>query len=235
MNLEQIRRLAILIVGDVGEKISLTPTQFSDMLHLASLRHFKRKLGLPEEYKPGMPLPTQAYEITSRITEDLRRFKVVAGYDTSTPIVVSKTGKAEYPQDYYIISTITYQYNDDKNRLTRKVEVLSDLEYQERVSSLNETPDALFPVCNMQSDYIQFAPRNIGAVSMVYLRTPKPPVYFVNTNKGYYEYDDVNSVQLEWDEMNQIDIMVLFLSDLGVKLGKADVFNYANQIKERGI
>lgn len=235
MKLNEIRDLLVLIADEKGQEFNLQPEDYNDLLHLAQLKHFKTKLGLPEEYRPGMPLPAQAYEITERMTEDLRPFKVVRGWNLANPIDPDPVkGTLDYPEDYYYPSEMSYFYADGNETLERNIEPLSDLEFNKARTSLIKKADLLFPVCNMQADFIRLFPKLDQPVNMVYLKLPKKPYFKVIDNDGYYEYDPDNSIELEWDEMNIIDIMVIVLGDIGISLKKEIVLQYAQNLKERG-
>jgi len=235
MNLQDIRDIIILISGDKGLKFSYTPKGFGDLLNLAQLKHYKRKLGLPEEYSPGMPLSRQSYELTSRLTEDLRKFKVLLGGNSATPVTLDTDGHLVYPLDYYIVTALTYYYVSGGLTYLRKVDILNDLQYGEAVSRVSTVPDEMFPVCNRQATYIQFNPILAGNLSMTYLRLPVKPVWAVDASEGFYGYDAVNSVQLEWDDINIIDIITIMLGDIGIPTKNMEVYQYAENLKERGI
>ena len=49
MTLLEIINIINFIVGDRSPDIGFTPKRFGQMLHIASLKHYKRKLVLPEE------------------------------------------------------------------------------------------------------------------------------------------------------------------------------------------
>lgn len=236
MTLEQIKELIILLSGENGLKVDYSPEDFEDMLHNSQLRHFKVKLGLPEEYQPGMPLPRQAFELNQRMTEDMRHFKVIKGWNFSQPLDVDTvTGSLDYPSGYYIISTMSWFYAPNSNEVyERDIIPKSDLEFNKAITSFVEEPDNMFPICNMQADFIRISPKNIDTVNMVYLRLPKRPIYKVIDNGDHYQYDAENSQELEWDEMNQIDIVVLLLADLGIPLVNQAVLEYAQTIKKEG-
>lgn len=235
MKLDEIRNLLVLIADEKGQEFNLQPEDYNDLLHLAQLKHFKIKLGLPEEYRPGMPLPAQAFEITERITEDLRPFKVIRGWHFTNPLEPDEAkGIVEYPEDYYIVSEMSYFYTENDETLERNIDPLSDLEFNKARTSMVKKPDYMFPVCNMQADFIRLSPNLNQPINMVYLKLPKKPFYKVIDNDGFYEYDPDNSVELEWDEMNVIDIMVLMLGDIGISLKKQAVMEYAQNLKERG-
>ncbi len=235
MNLQDIRGIIILISGDKGLKFTYTPEEFGDLLNVAQLKHYKRKLGLPEQYSPGMPISRQSYEITSVLTEDLRKFKVLIGGNTTTPVTLDTDGHFAYPSDYYIVTSFTYYYVSGGATYLRKVKILNDLQYGEAVSRVSTAPDEMFPVCNRQASYIQFNPILTGNLSMTYLRIPVKPVWALDTSAGFYGYDAINSVQLEWDDINIIDIITIALGDIGIPTKNAEVFQYAQNLKERGI
>lgn len=236
MNLEQIKELIILLAGDKGVKLNYGPEDFEDILHNSQLRHFKVKMGLPEEYQPGIPLPKQAFEINQRLTEDTRHFKVVRGWNISEPLEVDEDkGVIDYPEDYYIVSAMSYFHAVSSSEVyERSIEPLSDLEFNMANTSLVEKPDYMFPTCNMQKDMIRVMPKDIGPVNMVYVRLPKRPVYKVIDNGDFFQYDPDNSVELEWDELNQIDIVIKVLADLGISMQSQAVLEYAQTIKKEG-
>jgi hypothetical protein len=250
MNLDELKRLMVIVSGDGGKNVSLSPEQFVDQLHLAQLKHYKRKIGLPEEYQPGMPLPRQAFELTEKITEDLRIFKVVKGWGVSEPLSVNSIGVANYPDNYYIVSSMTYDLGVSSSsrssvppppegvsveHFERPNDVLSDLEYQNRRTSVVEKPDKWFPVCNMQADKIFFSGISNVKVNMVYLRALLKPYYATTSEKGYLQYDHDHSRQMEWDDINLIDIMSIMLGDIGISTSNANLYQYAEKLKERGI
>ena len=237
MNLSELRKIMVMIMDDYGVFVQVSPEQYSRMLHYNSLKHFKKKLGLPEEYTPGMPVPKEAYEITQKITEDLRPFKMEVGWDLTSPILVDdKTGNADYPEDYYYPGGATYFYIDDKTDQVyeREIDILSDLEFQKRLTSVNDKPTKFDPICNMRKDVINFRPYDLIHVNMSYLRLPVEPRYSVLPSSTYQQYDPETSIQLEWDEMNQLDIMIGVMADMGVKLGDQDIYQYAEKVKNTG-
>lgn len=235
MNLQAIRDLVQLITAEKGVKFEYTQEDYDDLLHLAQMKHYKRKLGLPEEYSPGMPLPTQAFEVTQRITEDLRRFKVTMGWKKSTPIKTDSNGHLAYPSDYYMISVLSWNIVRGSKVYERNIKVLSDLEYQSKVGSVVKKPTVFFPVANLQSDHIRISPEKKTNINMVYLRTPKRPVTVIIDSDDFLEIDIDNSVDLEWDYLNIIDIISILLGDMGIAINSQNVAQYAQNNKERGI
>ena len=235
MTLETIRDLLSLIAGEKGISNNFHFDDLSDMINYAQLKYYKQRVGLPEEYAPGMPLPKLSYEITARLTEDLRPFKVVIGGGSSTPVNMDTDGHLVYPADYFYPTSITYYNVTGGLTYIRKVERLNDLEYEEAVSSISTAPDEMFPVCNFQASYIRFTPIMTGNLSMTYLRLPKDAKYVVKLTDGYYEYDAVNSIELEWGDIQIIDILAILLGDLGIPLSNQNIINYAQELKTKGV
>lgn len=239
MNLLQISNIVNFIIGDRLPDIpSLTPSKFCDLLHIAQLKHYKRKLGLPEEYQPGMPLPRQAFDITQKITEDLRRFKVIK--DGGNAITVMN-GKFDYPTDYYYPSSlVAFIETPGEGTRSKVIEIVTDKRWDEMQGSWVDRPNDEYPIANSQATFMRVAPETIIRVGMVYLRQPAKPIYSVTISpNGVNQYNpDGSSWGIsgdDWDEVNQVDIMYVLLSDLGITMQRQDVFQIAEKHKQQGI
>jgi hypothetical protein len=239
MNLLQISNIVNFIIGDRLPDIpSLTPAKFCDLLHIAQLKHYKRKLGLPEEYQPGMPLPRQAFDITQKITEDLRRFKVIKDGPSAIPVV---GGRFNYPAGYYYPSSLVafIEYPGEGTR-SKVIEIVTDKRWDEMQGNWVDRPNDEYPIANSQATFIRVAPETIIRVGMVYLRQPSKPVYSVTISpNGVNQYNPAGSSWGisgdDWDEVNQVDIMYVLLSDLGITMQRQDVFQIAEKHKQQGI
>lgn len=231
--LEIINAVNYLIGSKRPENPLLTPKRFESMLHMASLKHFKRKLGLPEEYQVGMPLPRQAYEVTQKISEDLRPFKVeLDGYHSALMFV---NGVSSYPPDYYYPLSVAPIINHEVGSVVKRARVVTDGRWDEMHGNYVDIPNDEYPVVNFQANSIRISPSTIRIAKMTYLRLPKKPVYGVTTTDLVTTYNPTTSVQLEWDEPNQIDIMYILLSDLGVSVQRQDIFQIAEKHKAQGV
>lgn len=235
MKLDLILSLVNFIIKDFGSQAQPISdnNEFSDQLHYAQLKYFKAKLGLPEQYSPGMPLPKQSFEITKRITEDLRQFKVMRGWGETTPIITDNMGYAAYPKDYYYPSVMTYTMRNGKN-YEREIEFLSDAEFTKRTTSFSELPNIYFPVVNLQKDRMRFSPKTITFINFIYLRLPIKPYLSVTFDGGFAEYDEANSVELEWNDISVIDIISILLGGIGISIKSGEVINYSEKLKVQG-
>lgn len=230
MTLLEIINTINFIIGDKRPEMGLlTPNRFSTMLHMASLKHFKRKLGLPEEYQVGMPLPRQAFDLTQKITEDLKRFKLVDDNFLFT------NGVAVYPAEYYYPSSMAAVIHYELGSIKKKVRFVTDQRWDEMNGNYVDIPNEEYPIANFQSDTIKIAPATIKQVIFTYLRLPLKPVYAVMMKGNVSVYDPEVSLQLEWDEINQIDIIMILLADLGLPLMRGDVIQIADKQKAQGL
>lgn len=236
MNLDFVRNIIYIISKDKRKNIQLTPEKFGEWLHLFSMKQFKRKVGLPEQYQPGMPLPQQAYEITERIGQDLRPFKVLMGKLQSTPhLTFNDLGYADIPFGFYYPGYMLYDDYKNGSSDLRRVDILSDLEWANRVGDPVEGPTFRNPIANFQKDFIRIWPASIKRCEFEYLRIPIAPVFGYSKRNGWVEYDEATSTELEWDDLNVLDIISLFLVEFGIAINAAEIANYAEMVKTKGI
>jgi len=235
MNLNDCLMLMNLIVGDMSPATGeLAKEQFNILARTGNLMHFKKKIGLPEEYQPNAPVTRQVYEVTTKISQDLSPFKVVMGENNTAPLMINANGIATIPTDLYYPSSLIFKYVHDTIVKNRFVDILTDKEYDRRISSAVEYPTKYFPVCNFQDGYIRFTPKDLQYANFTYLRYPVDPEYKVTVIDGQNVYDAVNSVQFEWNRVNIIDIIHLMLETIGVHIGKGIVYQYAEKLKKEG-
>ena len=208
-NLNDINFLVSYALEKKAPGIELPQNKFEQLLHQAQLMQFRRKLGIPEQYDPRAP---QGFEVNKIITSDLEPFKVIMG-DKTMELKV-KNGYADLPKDYYYPSTMRLRQVKAGVESWRKVDILSDKEFDDRVASALLNPSLRFPVANFQAGVIRIAPMIIKSIYFVYLRLPKKPVYAVKFNRGFAEYDPANSTKLEWNDVNILDIIAIMLNEL---------------------
>lgn len=79
--------------------------------------------------------------------------------------------------------------------------------------------------------YFQFLPKNVGSAIITYLRLPKDGLYATTEDPDTHEnvYDELNSIQLEWDKKNQNDLIVRIAAYYGVFINKQELINNAIQ------
>lgn len=235
MNLQELRIVVSKTLEEKKPGMSLSVEQFNIMLNIAQIKHFKRWLGLPEEYTPGMWLTSQLPEVTRITSEALKPFIVYMGKKDESPLMVTG-GYANIPADYYYPLSMFYKFVTALNMVkTRTIEICTDKKWAEVLSSAVVFPTVNRPYCNFKDTYIQFQPDVIRQVHFSYIRKPKTTVYAIKESPVGYEYDPDNSVELEWNDTNQIDIINILLGDLGVVARRMDIKAISEQVKAKGI
>jgi len=220
MNLQEILDFINYVSNKEQSGKTFSPNQFNTLLPIVSTELFKQK------YKH--------FEDTQEITDDLSAFKVWMGKDGVMPLEIDSNGYALLPTDYFHYSSILYKQvtsNPDcsisiKNR---PVDILTDAQWDSRLSCPITQPSLKYPIANFQNNFIRFAPKNIGFVDFVYLKEPIIPVYAytIDSLTDAVVYDPINSVQLDWGDDSHIEICNLLLVKIGINLKEANLFQYA--------
>jgi hypothetical protein len=237
MQINEIYDLVSYILNKDVNGRQLRSTDFNRVCAAVNTDMFKLKYGLPEEYQPGRPLPRQAWEITQKMSDDLRQCKVRMG--GGAPLLqVYSDGRADIPSDYIHYSSMGRRYISARGILQHaKVDVVFDHQVDERLSNPNRTPTYRTPICVFYSDYMQFYPAESGWVDFTYLRLPEAPYYAttINQQTDLEEYDETNSTQLEWAEDLHMDFVKHMLAYVGMNLRSGDVVQYAEMKKKEGV
>ena len=205
---------------------AFSPPEFEDSLNSESLRLFKKKLGLPEEYQPNAPIPRQGADVSSVNQKDLRPFlrteplTITAGeVDVSAKNIAHVLGLAPNPQ--------TGHPCDD----------LSSSEFYDRINNPITIPTLYSPVSVWQSeDVIQLFPSTITSANIKYYTYPIEAVFVVTADPTTLlpVYDAGSSTELEWDDINKVDLAQMVLRSAGVNMQRNDIQNYANNIIKTG-
>lgn len=178
---------------------------------------FMQRFGNPHEYQPGRPIPPIAYEVTQKISDDLKPFK------KKVSLPVSSDGKAFLPNDYVHVDTIIYSYSKNGQSKTKRVKILSNNKYYYRLESDLVSPSKAYPICSLQSDHIEFAPSNLRNVEFSYLRQPGSPKWDYTLVNNREVYNPSGSVDFEFEDIVHNEICMKILSYIGVHLREPDL------------
>lgn len=225
MTLNEIYQLTDFICRAQDRKILPDIYQFNILIKKANLEKFKRSLGMPEEFMGAQPTSRSMYEMSQRITDSMRVFKT---YDSALSVV---GGEATLPADYFYATSISYSYQSK----VRPVEVLTDAQWGWRQYDANKVPTLKFPCARFLSSKIEFLPTNVNSVQFSYLRLPATPVAVYTLQDGVMTYSAGTSTELEWDEVDQLDVVHLLLLDLGVVMDPSSIVQYAQMKKTQGV
>lgn len=221
---------------------SYTVDQFNLGLQAIDIEFLKLKYGLPEDYKPGAPLPRQAWEITQKITDDLRHLKVIMGGRNNPLLLVDKFGYADVPSDYIHQSSLRWDQTvnsadcDLANEETHiPIDVLFDQDFDSRLYDAIRVPWTKYPFCRFNNNHIEFRPKNIQFVVFSYIRMPRAAFLVVTLDSNQdYVYDATNSLQLEWPRDMHTDVANKLYEWLSENLSNQMMLSEAYKRKAEG-
>lgn len=213
-------RLANFIANNDEYAQAMGATEFGLELAAKNMRHFRNRIGLPETYRQGQVVT--GVESTRLNNSDLVPF-LRDGIE-----VTIASGKAALPGWYYIL--------DYWGETSRSSDIITYGEYSRRKAGLKApttkdlvayiVPDGLkvFPIAGMTKVYV------------TYYRKPVTPVFATEVNQTtlVLGYDADNSVELEWDDGNKLDILHMILTDYGLNIARGDVVQIAEKFVETG-
>lgn len=215
-------RLLNFVAGKDVYAQTIGTDEFDVELKSKNLRHFRKRLGLPENYAPGM-IGVSATRLTDT---DLMPFFIEGDY-----IVPSNTGIVALDDWYYIL--------DFYSSVSRSSCIISHQETSNRLNNALTKPTTKDLAAYMVKVGLRVFPHGIDGVDNVhvmYYRRPIDPVFMTTVNETTYEieYDTVNSVELEWDDGSKLDILHMILADFGFTVERQDLSGYANKLVEAG-
>lgn len=232
MTLWEIFELLRYIVNKDFSGTIITPERFKQLIPVANLDHFRNKYGIPEEYQPGRPIPSESADISLKNTDDLKAFKMSL---LSTAVT---SGVLPYPERYAHRESFVYNYttiiNGIATVLPRLIEVLRESEFASRNGNYTKRPTIQNPICVLRSNGVYIRPLTILLVDMFYYRFPVDPVFSYILGDGFCTYDAANSVELEWPDDEKLVIMRRCLEYIGVNLRENEIVSYADKKLKEG-
>lgn len=146
------------------------------------------------------------------------------------------TGKFTTPTDYLYLSAMyvnTYNVNKrgDVYPKTNPIEVVSDNELGNRLSSMFETPTRQRPIAVEYDDEMQLYPYNVGVIDLVYIKDPADPTWAFTVSGNVQIYDSGNSVDFEISEQLRNDLVYKICQYFGVTVQQADLVQASQILK----
>ena len=215
-NFDLYKLLNFIVNKDIYAQ-AISPDEFGRELTIMNLRHFRKRLGLPETYIPG-----SANEVAgvTRLTEsDLLPFLVEAAY-------VPVAGVVTLTNWYYI--------NDFWTSTSITSDLISQEEIGNRLRNYITAPTTLHIAAYMVKAGLKVFPSTLTSVTVSYYRRPVDPTFVVTVNPVTLELTYGASVELEWDDGSKLDVLGLILQDLGVNVERGDVQQTANKLIQTG-
>lgn len=193
----------------------------------------KWKVGLPEAYQMGAPYPPIAYQVTQKITDDVRQFIVIAD------IQKNNSGYFQIPDDYFAFSSLRYRYVKNNSCgepewVDIDIPVLDDGEFNMRLRNTIVPPQVKYPIANYYNYGIKIMPEQISKVKLTYLKKPQTPVWAYTVVDDQPVYDAANSVDFDYPVSCTNDIAVMVGKYMGLNLLFPEVVQFLEQRQDKG-
>jgi hypothetical protein len=223
--------LQILVQEQQGNVFN--PDYFNNLLLLNTFKYFD------DNYKSKLN-KNGGYEVNQGYMDTLSFLKVIY-YGQ-----IDSSGKMTIPEDYIHYSSLTHHYMVQATIYSKTgiptitmvpehtpVDILTDAALTLRRMDAIKGPTEDFPICaeyynqGTQQGYFQFYPENLQYAELVYLRQPRIPVWVGTFDQATdtYIYDPVNSVQIEFPDIDKYRFISYLLEQLG--------FSYQSDVIEK--
>jgi hypothetical protein len=227
--------LLVNFLADKYQSRQISDAEFNTTIDASNLDLWKLKVGLPEEYKVNLPFSSQAWQVSNKISDDMRYFI------TQVDIPKDTQGIFEYPTDYGAFSSMRYQriLNQDcdvPDVKTRTVELVTDAELSERLDNTIIPPDYDYPVGAWYGTGWKVYPTIIQSVNLTYLRLPRTPYrgYTLDPQTDLTTYDPLTSVQLDYPKTLWIDFSYIVLKKLSINIREEVLYQMAESRQLKG-
>ena len=215
---------------DYGGNI-IEPDRFKQLAVVVNMDLFKVKMGLPEDFQPGVALFRQHLDAVQRLTDETRFLHKRVEAQAVTAGVIS------YPSDYFTVDAIRYGYqrqvDGSPKVLWKPVEALTEDQYSERAGNYTKEPSTKNPVCVFRSNGIHVYPASIPQVDFTYIKYPEDPVFDYVQETGYIT-EGGSPTEYEWGVHLHQDLTRRILSYIGINIREQQLEQYAEQHKAMG-
>lgn len=239
---------------------NIPPNMFNIAVPICVNQMVRKYYGVPEQYRPGQPMPGVSYEITQLVTDYLSQLK------TDKVLSIDKLGQATKPSDYLHKSSVGASWVEvmpftegdladadnctDTIPLTKAqakksvldvqwvpVTVVTDNEKYAWMQSSLRKPSKEYPICSfIGGDKIQFYPQNMKSAWFTYIRYPKQAVWnYTIGQDGLPVYNPTTSVNVELPEICFDELAATVLNRLGISIREGELSQWANITKNAGV
>ena len=205
---------------------AIQPDSFNLALNVVNIDTFNLKCGLPQEYRPGQPDPRQAYEVSVKITDDIKFLRKYVDIPTN--------GFNQYvqPADYAAFSSMRYpRYITKRGKPSldwRVVDILTEEDYNNRLASkllsINGKSPAGCYVQGLNGTGWEVPTSDVTTVRLTYLRYPKTPVFAYTIVNDQVVYNAAGSTQLEWPDTVHPDFVIAICRYVGIYLNAPEIW-----------
>jgi hypothetical protein len=217
-NFDLYKLLNYIVNKDIYAQ-AISPPEFDLELKSKNMRHFRKRIGLPETYIPGSA--NEGAGVTRVTDTDLLPFLVEEIKNPSSGII-TLSNNWYYILDFYTANSITS-------------DLISIEEVSNRINNYITKPTTSHIVAYLVPQGLRVYPSTLMGVHVIYYRQPISPVFNTTIDPVTFELSySGTSVELEWDDGNKLDILNMILQDMGVNIERPDVQQMASKLIQTG-
>lgn len=218
----------IQFVSNKSQMGYINPAQFNLVINQSQYEFTNVLLGEFQQYQYGKGQPRVSYSENETVRNRLT--PIIYGYVLN----VDPYGFAPYMGDYQQMDAMWSIYGSANIYGTKRIRyVQQDALYSFYNSRID--PIATNPIYLLEDEGFRFYPNDIYQAKASYVRKP-PSIVWAYTLDGNNRpvYDETNSINPVWHDVDMMDIIARALRKVGVNLQANEVSNYAEQVKNTG-
>lgn len=234
VSVNQVKQIVDTIANKNQSGIWST-AEYNTIFAAVNYDFLKYRIGLPELYQVGNPQPPVSYQITQKITDDVR-FLI-----KKVDIVKDSNGYFPIPADYFAFSSWRYKYieNSDCGEAPYfkdyPIETLSDNELVDALDNTIAPPTLVYPKLAYYGLGALVYPQEINRVICTYVRTPVTPVWGYTLVDDEPIYNSALSTDFEYPSSCLNDLSILCLKYLGINIRDESLVNSALVRQKDGV
>ena len=242
ININDFKEFVFFVMNKEG-KGSVSPSEFNIATNSALRTWTMTKYGNDAEYQPNMPVPRRSWQITQKITDDLKHLLefrpfIVENGSMKLPNGLIYDLDGNLAPSYLHCSSLNFDYyQNNEDVVIKKVplKIITDSEFSLIQSSEINRATQRFPKATFRSDRIEILPTTIQKVFLSYLRQPYDSVWNYTLVDNRPVYDPVTSIDLDAPQEAFNEIAMLVLNLMGMNLRDADVTQYSQGKTQQGV
>lgn len=223
-NINDIYEL-LQFVCNKNQRGYISPGEFNRAINAVSMQLFKEKIGLPEEYQLGRPIPRVALGITLKNLEDVDPFIKEVEMTGATTTGWVKPADFVYPVSMYSVQALG----------RKSIDLVGHQELNDALASTVFQPTTEYPIAASVAGKIKVYPVNTPACHVTFLRMPQGILWAGTLVSGRLVYDEATSTQPEWPQATWNELFTRCLSLFGVNLKAQDITQYSVMKKQEGM
>lgn len=235
-SVDEVKKL-IDTIANKEQSGAWSPAQYNTVFAAVNYDFLKWRVGLPENYTVGNPQAAIAWQVSAKITDDVKDLIV------KKDITIDGNGYFPIPDDYFAFSSWRYRYIEnsecDEQPFFKdyKIDVLSDNELNEVLDNTITPPTLTYPKSAYYSYGLKVYPESISKILCTYLRIPKTPkwTFTIVDDEPVFNPSDLTLQNFEYAPSCLVDIANLCMIKLGVNLREETLVQYGMTRQKEGV